>query len=79
LIKLTAHQHLIINLLRIDGTYIWHNEGENFRAWITLPSGKTRGIRVRTVELLVDYGVIKLDEGEYPRHLFRYSLNSEWR
>ncbi|USK54217.1 hypothetical protein LIS82_22025 [Cytobacillus solani] len=72
--KLSKAQQEVVSALKL-GSYIWTNEGENFKAWLGDSKGrKQKGIRVRTAEVLLDHKIIKIVDGNHRRGLFKYEL-----
>lgn len=74
MMKLSKEQAKVIKELE-TGLYVWTNEGSNLKAWVGDKNAKgKRKLRVSTVEALYNKNKIVLDEGDYPRSLFRYKL-----
>lgn len=74
-VGLTEAQQEVVRGLE-KGLYIWTNEGEDLKAWVGDRQGnRLKGLRLRTVEILLDKEEIILDDGDYPVGLFRYKLN----
>lgn len=72
--ELSKAQKEVISALEL-GSYVWTNEGADFKAWIGDSKGnKQKGIRVKTAELLVNKGFIKFVEGDYRQGIFKYEL-----
>lgn len=74
MMTLSKEQAKVVDELN-SGLFVWTNEGSDLKAWIGNEKGeRVRGLKIRTVEILADNENIILDEGDYPRHLFRYKL-----
>lgn len=71
---LSKEQLKVVEELK-SGFYVWTNEGSDLKAWIGNEKGnRIRGLRIRTVEVLANNETIVIDEGSYPRALYRYKL-----
>jgi hypothetical protein len=56
-------------------TFLWTNEGNNFRAWIGDHKGTVlKRINVATAKSLERNGFIKFVDGDYPDRLYKYEL-----
>lgn len=77
--NLSKYQLSIVEKMKEDDVYLWHNDGANFRAWLGNSKGKEiKSVRIDSAEALHNKGVIKITDGDYPSRLFRYKLTGKF-
>lgn len=73
--KLSKAQNEVVDLLK-SGLFIWTNEGKNYSAWIGDNEGtKIKTLNIKTVSFLYNNKIIKFEDGNYKKDLFKYILN----
>lgn len=73
--ELSKAQKKLVEELKIEGTYLWTNEGNNFKAWLGDYKGVVlKRINVATAKSLERKGWIKFVDGDYREGLFKYEL-----